>query len=206
MTDTTHLLYRFGLRLSFLFFLVCLWTPQRGLTQCAGAASTPHAVSECVAHSIPTGKIAVLDPKRVYPLAELIDIAEQNNPRTRIVWEQARQKAEQLGIEKSAYYPVLVGLAVFGDQRSISPFPEELLRRGYSTVEVPIVQPEISMQYLLFDFGKREAKVDGATAEKLAAGANFIQANQEVAFLVASDYYKLLTAQERLRLGRQTVK
>jgi outer membrane protein len=163
-------------------------------------------MSECAAHSIPSGKVAVLDPKRVYALAELIDIAERNNPRTRIVWEQARQKAEQLGIEKSAYYPVLAGVAVFGDQRSITPFPEELLPRGYSTVEVPIIQPEITMQYLLFDFGKREAKVDGATAEKLAAGANFIQANQEVAFLVASDYYKLLTAEERLQAAQETLK
>lgn len=206
MTDTIHLLYRFGLRLTFLFFFVCLWAPQRGLTQCAGAASTPRAVSECAAHSIPSGKVAVLDPKRVYALAELIDIAERNNPRTRIVWEQARQRAEQLGIEKSAYYPVLVGLAVFGDQRTITPFPEALLPRGYSTVEIPIVQPEITMQYLLFDFGKREATVDGATAEKLAAGANFIQANQEVAFRVASDYYKLLTAQERLQAAQETLK
>ncbi|WP_353066881.1 TolC family protein [Tunturibacter psychrotolerans] len=163
-------------------------------------------MSECAAHSIPSAKVAVLDPKRGYALAELIDIAERNNPRTRIVWEQARQKAEQLGIEKSAYYPVLVGLAIFGDQRTITPFPESLLPRGYSTVEIPIVQPEITMQYLLFDFGKREATVDGATAEKLAAGANFIQANQEVAFRVASEYYKLLTAQERLQAAQETLK
>jgi outer membrane protein len=206
MKDTVHLLCKFSFRLTFLFFFACLWTPQRGLTQCAGTASTPRAASECAAHAIPSGKVAVLDPKRVYTLAELIDIAERNNPRTRIVWEQAKQKAEQLGIEKSAYYPVLAGLAVFADQRTISPFPESLLPRGYSTVEIPLIQPEITLEYLLFDFGKREAKVDGAAAEKLAAGANFIQANQQVAFSVASDYYKLLTAQERLQAAQETLK
>jgi outer membrane protein TolC len=48
--------------------------------------------------------------------------------------------------------------------------------------------------------------VDAATAEKLAAGANFIQANQQVAFTVASAYYKLLTQQERLEAAQQTLK
>ena len=206
MKDTTHFLSKSVLRLAFLFSLMGPWTPQRGLAQCAGTASTPRSAAECAAHAIPSGKVATLDPKRVYTLAELIDIAERNNPQTRIVWEQAKQKAEQLGVEKSAYYPVLAGLAEFADQRSITPFPESLLPRGYSTVEVPVVQPEITLQYLLFDFGKREATVDSATAEKLAAGANFIQANQQVAYQVASEYYKLLTAQERLQAAQETLK
>jgi hypothetical protein len=48
--------------------------------------------------------------------------------------------------------------------------------------------------------------VDGATAAKLAAGANFIQTNQQVAFNVSSGYYKLLTAQERLQAAQETLK
>jgi outer membrane protein len=73
-------------------------------------------------------------------------------------------------------------------------------------VEAPFAQPEITLDYLLFDFGKREAKVDAAVAQKLAAGANFIQTNQEVAFRVASGYYNLVTAQERLQAARETLK
>jgi outer membrane protein TolC len=136
----------------------------------------------------------------------LIDIAEHNNPRTRIVWERAKQKAEELGIAKSAYYPVLAGIAAFSDERIIDPFPKPLAPRGYVMVEVPAVVPEVTLDYLIFDFGKREAKVDAATAEKLAAGANFIQANQQVAFAVASAYYKLLIQQQRLEAAEQTLK
>jgi outer membrane protein len=73
-------------------------------------------------------------------------------------------------------------------------------------VEVPVVQPEITLQYLIFDFGKREGKVGEAAAQKIAAGANFIAANQQVAFRVASAYYGLLTAKERLEAARQTLK
>ena len=139
-------------------------------------------------------------------MAELIDIAEHNNPRTRIAWERAKQKADQLGIERSAYYPILAGVATFAGQRSIEPFPKPLAPLGYITVEAPLVEPAITLQYLLFDSGKREARVDAATAQTLAAGANFIQVNQDVAFQVASAYYKLLTAQERLQATKDMLK
>jgi len=76
-------------------------------------------------------------------------LAEHNNPRTRIAWEHAKQRANELGVEKSAYFPLLVFQAVGGDQRTIS---------------------------------------------------------QEVAFRVATAYYKLLTAQERLQATRETLK
>ena len=174
--------------------------------QCAGIASTPGNAADCAAHSVPTGTVATIDPTRPYGLAELIDIAEQNNPQTRIVWERARQRADDLGVAKSAYYPVLAGVAVFADQRIINPFPKPLAPRGYTMAEIPAVVPELTLDYLLFDFGKRGARVDSATAEKLAAGANFIRANQQVAFHVASSYYRLVTQQERLEAARQILK
>jgi outer membrane protein len=196
--------HRVGVEI-FLAWVLGLWS-HAGLAQCAGMASTPKSASDCVAHAVPDDKIATLDPKHDYALAELIDIAEHNNPRTRILWERAKQRANLLGIEKSAYFPVLAGLAVFADERIISPFPKPLAPRGYTMVEVPVVQPEVTLEYLLFDFGKREAKVDAATAQKLAAGAQFIQENQAVAFTVSTNYYKLLVAQERLQAAEETLK
>jgi outer membrane protein len=201
-----HLKPSSGFSLVLLFSFMAAGPLEKGLAQCAGLVSTPRAAAECAAHSIPAGRITTIDPNRIYTLAELIDIAEHNNPRTRIVWERAKQRADQLNIEKSAYFPVLAAMAVFADERIINPFPKPLAPRGYVMVEVPLVEPEVTLDYLLFDFGKREAKVDAATAEKIAAGANFIQANQEIAFRVASGYYKLLTAQERLQAAQETLK
>jgi len=194
---------KFGL---LLLLLLLLFLRERGWSQCAGVASTPRAASDCAARAIPGGKIAVLDPAHVYSLAELVDIAEHNNPRTLVAWERAKQKADQLGIAKSAYFPILTGIATFANERFIEPFPKPFAPRGYTLDEATIVQPEIALQYLVFDFGKREANVDAAKAEALAAGANFIQANQDVAFQVASDYYKLITAQERLQAAQETLK
>jgi outer membrane protein len=176
-------------------------------SQCAGNVSTAREAAGCTARSTPPPGITTsIEPSRPYSLAELIDIAEHNNPSTRIAWERAKQRADQLGIERSAYYPILAGVATFAGQRTIEPFPKPLAPLGYIVVDAGLLQPEITLQYLLFDSGKRKASVDAAAARTLAAGANFIQVNQDVAFQVASAYYKLLTAQERLQATKDTLK
>jgi outer membrane protein len=194
------------MRAAFLACLLLTFRLEKGFAQCAGQVSTPGSVADCTARAIPLDRIASLDPARAYTLAELIDIAEHNNPRTRIVWERAKQKANQLGIERSAYFPVLAGLAAFSDEKIINPFPKPLAPLGYVLVHAPVIQPGLTLEYLIFDFGGRGARVDEATAAQLAAGANFIQVNQDVAFRVSSAYYKLLTAVERLQAAEDILK
>jgi outer membrane protein len=179
--------------------LLLAFSAARALGQCAGKVSSPAAVADCAARETPREGKAVLDPVHPYSLAELIDVAEHHNPSTRTIWERAKQKARELGLAKAAYYPELEGSAVFGDRRLINPFPKPLAPRGYVMVEVPIVEPEVALEYLIFDFGKRGATVDSANQEKLVAGADLIQVNQALAFRVASAYYQLVTAQERLQ-------
>ncbi len=174
--------------------------------QCAGEVSNAANAASCTARSIPQRTVTRIDTTHSYSLAELIDIAEHNNPGTRVAWEHAKQRAEQLGIERSAYYPVLAGVAAFAAFRTIVPVPTALVPAGYLTADVTLVQPEVTLQYVLFDSGKRKARVDAATAQTLAAGANFMQANQDVAFSVASAYYQLLTAEEALQAANDTLK
>ncbi|MFC6646527.1 TolC family protein [Granulicella cerasi] len=174
--------------------------------QCAAIASTDKAASTCAANHIPSDKIASLDAAHAYTLAELIDIGELNNPSARIAWEAARQRAKALGIEKAEYFPQLAAVALFADQRAISPFPKPLAPRGYTVVEVPVVEPSVSLQYLLVDFGGRHGRVDAARAAALSAGAHFIQANQQVAAIVATGFYAVMTADERLASAQETLK
>jgi outer membrane protein len=189
-----------------LLSLLLAFSDAGAMGQCAGKVSSPAAVADCAARETPREGTAILDPVRPYTLAELIDIAEHHNPSTRTIWERAKQKARELGIAKSSYYPELEGLAVFVDERLINPFPEPLAPRGYVMVEIPVVKPEVTLEYLIFDFGKREGKVDSAKQEKLAAGADVIQVNQALAFRVASAYYQLVTAQERLQATQDTLR
>ncbi|HTZ95961.1 MAG TPA: TolC family protein [Terriglobales bacterium] len=186
--------------------LLLVFSATRVLGQCAGKVSSPAVVADCAARETPGEGTAILDPTHPYTLAELIDVAEHHNPATRSVWERAKQKARELGLAKSAYYPELEGLAVLGDERLINPFPEPLAPRGYVMVELPVVKPEVTLQYLIFDFGKRGANVDFAKQEKFAAGADVIQVNQALAFRVASAYYQLVTAQERLQAAQDILR
>ena len=69
-----------------------------------------------------TPKISI-DARKVYGLAELIDIAERSNPETRVAWERARQAAAAVGLSESAYYPYLAASAAAGYDRAFIPFP-----------------------------------------------------------------------------------
>lgn len=129
---------------AFPLLLVLLAGEQEAHSQCSGIVTSPSAASSCASRSIPDGKVTSLDPQHQYSLAELIDIGERNNPQARSAWERARQRAEQMGIEKSEYFPLLAGEALFADERQISPFPKPLVPRGYTTVEAPLIQPEVS--------------------------------------------------------------
>ena len=65
-----------------------------------------------------------INPRKIYNLAELIDIAERNNPETRVAWERARQAAAAVGLSESAYYPFLAASAAAGYDRAFIPFPD----------------------------------------------------------------------------------
>jgi outer membrane protein len=196
--------YNPSLTVPFLLPLLA-FSAARAPGQCAGKVSSPAAVADCAARNTPREGKAILDRAHPYALGELIDIAEDHNPDTRVIWERAKQKAGDLGLARSAYYPKLDGLAVFGDERLINPFPEPLAPRGYVMVEVPTVRPEVALQYLIFDFGKRRANMDSAKAEEFVAGADLIQANQALAFRVATAYYQLVTAEEKLQAAQDTL-
>ena len=71
-----------------------------------------------------------INPRKVYNLAELIDIAERNNPETRVAWERARQAAAAVGLSESAYYPFLVASAAAGYDRAFIPFPTLAVRKA----------------------------------------------------------------------------
>jgi outer membrane protein TolC len=52
------------------------------------------------------------NPVKTYSLAELIDMAESNNPETRVAWERARAQAASVGVARSELYPTLAAAAL----------------------------------------------------------------------------------------------
>jgi outer membrane protein TolC len=182
------------------FFPFCT---SSAMAQCVGKISDLSTAPTCTEKRPAPKALATIDPQRPYRLEELIDIAETNNPRTRIAWERAKQAAEEIGIARSEYFPRLVGTALFGNERFINPFPKPLAPLGYTMVESPTIDAGLAMEYTVFDFGRRRAQVESSKAQRLAAVASFQRANQDVAYDVVVAYYNLVTAQEQLAAIRQ---
>ena len=127
-------------------------------------------------------------------LDDLIDIALENNTQTRIYWFQAKSYAAQKGSAIAAYYPqVSVGAQVYRSKVRPS--------LGYGGFSIPIGSyyetgfgPSAEINWLLFDFGKREAQVESAQNALLAANFDYNQSIQDVVLNVALAYYQFYAA------------
>ena len=146
-----------------------------------------------------------VDPGHRYALAELIDIAERRNKTTRIAWEQARQAAIGVGIARAAYLPSLTASALAGYQRIASPFPNNLVDRGYITANAEEAFPEFAIRYLLLDFGSRDAAVRAARQLSFAANTEFTATHQSLILQVARAYFTLDGVNAALRASQQTL-
>ena len=152
----------------------------------------PFAVSLGQETRIDVGRISegrpVLEDSHPYTLPELVDIAERNNPETRVAWEQAKQKAAAVGIARSALFPTVAALAS-ASYNQYSLFVTRFYHEDLSTFPATL-----SVNYTVFDFGARGAKIDQARANLLASDFTFNDTHRRVVFEVAEAYYRLLDA------------
>jgi outer membrane protein len=131
-----------------------------------------------------------LEPDHVYSLAELIDLAEQHNPETRVAWQEAKVRAAALGIARSALYPTLSAVAI-----AISLRQATLLSEFFARQTEGVFEPVLNVEYLVFDIGGRSGAIDEAKANLLASDLAFNDTHRQVIDQVASAYYRLLNAE-----------
>jgi len=73
------------------------------------------------------------DPNKTYTLPELVNLAEQNNPETRVAWENAKARAADLGISKATLYPTIAALVVAQSARDNLFFAPSYFRQTVET-------------------------------------------------------------------------
>src|ERR1700733_480251 len=129
-------------------------------------------------------------PDKTYTLGELIDRAEQHNPETRKAWDEAKSKADELGIAKSALYPTLSAVVLAVSLRQATLIGEYFHRQTEG-----IFEPVLHVEYLVFDVGGRSGEIDIATANLLASDFAFNDTHRRIIFQVAEAYYRLLNVQ-----------
>src|SRR3954454_9991164 len=157
-----------------------------------------------------------INPRKIYNLAGLIDIAERNNPETRVAWERARQAAAAVGLSESAYYPFLVASAAAGYDRAFIPFPTLAVDQkklpslgavsitgGSSLVtQAQVYRAELNAKWLLLDFGERSAVVASAKEQLMMANVAFNATHQKIVFQVTDRFYQLGTARQKVLVSQ----
>jgi outer membrane protein TolC len=143
-----------------------------------------------------------VDPDALYGLADLIDFAHRANPETRRAWEEARTVAAQAGRAEAAYYPTLFLMAAGGTSRVADQAPPPL---GTFTIEGPGVSPQLQLNWILLDFGRRRSTVERRGQELFQANFAFNRKLQEVAFAVARSYFGFDASRARVTAARVTL-
>jgi outer membrane protein TolC len=117
-------------------------------------------------------------------LARAVERALCANPATRSAWLTARLRAAELGLATSAYLP---DLTLNG---SLSRNGDSVLPNDYTGWQVGL-----DAQYLLYDFGGRDARRDAAESLLAAALASQDATARDLYLQTVTTYFNLLTAQ-----------
>ncbi len=149
------------------------WTPMQG--------STLVSARYCQTILPPTFETSHLN------LAELLDIALQNNPSTKQTWAKARSAAAQYGQSLSNFYPtVKLDGSYYREKGTFisfgPPVPYYYTQAG----------PDLVLTYTLFDFGQRTAAAISAREALYYADYTHNQNIEEVMETVMDDYYNYL--------------
>lgn len=182
------------------------WTP-KGQTAVPGDFSVSGTLpAQAEMASLPPAASADLQPDKLYQLPELIDIAQRNNPATRIAWEQARQLALASGMVEATFLPTLTANVFAGRQQTSVPY-RGLLDDDTRHIDTTVsgVAPNLALQWLVFDFGQRQALSDAAQHNAYAANVNFNAAHQALIYEVTLNYYQYDAARDRLAIAEQVL-
>ncbi|HKV53525.1 MAG TPA: TolC family protein, partial [Candidatus Binataceae bacterium] len=138
--------------------------------------------------------------EREQDLSGLIDIALQNNPDTRLAWQQARAAAAQFGEAQASYYPHLAFNSSSGYQRVIIELP------GTSgTLKQWQALPELDLTYVLLDFGRRRTIAEAARDHLIAANFGFNRVIQNVVFATQAAFYGFDAARAAVTVARRNL-
>ena len=145
----------------------------------------------------------------------LIDVIEQSlchNPQTKQAWASARAQASLLGSAESGFLPSLnLSVPISESQNTQggglvggTAVPTQNMKQS-QTLSTRI-SPIISINYLLFDFGGRMARVENARQTLEAANWTHASTLQNVLFAAIQSYYQYFAAYASLEASEATEK
>lgn len=137
----------------------------------------------------------IQDGQESLDLIGAVDIALCNNSDTQIAWFNAKASAGSFGKARSQYLPSV----------KLTVTDQKIKTNNSQNDSYSQLTPTFSLNYLLFDFGGREANVESAKQQMLAAGFNYNLVMQSVVFQVVRNYANVLIANESLNAAKKAV-
>ena len=127
----------------------------------------------------------VPNPSQPLTLIQLTDLALTNNPATKLAWASIRSGEAGLELARAGYWPDLT--VSYNLQRL-----REVGLAGTTSPNETVYGPDISLSYLLWDFGVRSGTVDAAKFSLMDAHLSGDQTMQDLILTVEQDYYQVL--------------
>ena len=118
-------------------------------------------------------------------MLRLVSLGLERNPATRASWQRAQAAAAQYGRTRSEWYPVLGLNADFYYGEALYPGPGFPLQANEWTII-----PSLALDYILLDFGRREADDDRARQTLWAANLQFNRQVQQTIYDVQRTYFR----------------
>lgn len=146
-----------------------------------------------------------IDPQQALGLVQLIDIAQRENPDTRQAWDRARQAALTVGLVEATFLPMISASVVGGRQSTRVPVDLMFFGNRNVNTEVTGITPAVTLGWLLFDFGERNALLEGAEQLSFASNVLFNASHQKVIRDVTDQYHQYTTARRRSGLAAEAL-
>jgi outer membrane protein len=165
------------------------WTPPAGALREVAPADT------AVAAAVPAG---LADRIRRLTLAEIVDVGLRNNANTRLAWANAQAAAAAYGSERGAWLPTVDGDVSAARIKTVA-------SQGRTAVQQSVLTPSVTLSYLVFDFGGRTGRIEGARQQLLAAGFTHNATIQDVVLQIQVAYFQYLANRSLVGAQRTTL-
>lgn len=124
------------------------------------------------------------DAGRKYHLGELVDLALRNDPKVGAAWNRARAAEAAAGEARAPYWPTIRADFLGGSDQWYTPAAPGV--DNFRRVQATVI---LAAEYLLLDFGRRDAEASRTTALLEAAGLLYQRRLQETVFSVQAAWF-----------------
>jgi outer membrane protein TolC len=166
------------------------WTPP-------GPAARPSPAGDTTA--LPAVPPDLGERIRRLTLTEIVELGLRNNPSTRLAWANAQVAASAYGSARGERLPTVDGDVTASRIKTAA-------SAGRISVQQSVFTPSATLNYLLFDFGGRGGRIEGARQDLLAAGFSHNAVIQDVVLQIQVAYFQYLASRALLEAQRTTVK